>query len=377
MVSTADAVVIGAGFAGSSTAFHLSRLGVGKVVLLEREHSPGLHASGRNAALADPLVPDGVLAQLAGEGMRFLQEPPGEFGAGPLLARTGTLRIGARIDLSNLREKVLQGQTGLAGKLQEVSPLEAGRLVGVLQEVRTEAGLYCEWGGVADIHALLRGYVRSFISRGGELRCHSPVVAFQRQGGGTFEIEVSGGECFQTRAVINAAGAWAGELGRLAGAHRMPLTPYRRHLFQSVALEGVNPKWPLVWDETNDFYFRPESAGLLQSPCDQAPHPAAEPAEDPGARALLAEKLSATVPRLAGLRLSRGWACLRTFAPDGRYVIGEDPLLEGFFWAAGLGGSGVLASAGVGRLAAESVVRSKKGVDKLHPLSPARYAFCG
>ena len=75
--------------------------------------------------------------------------------------------------------------------------------------------------------------------------------------------------------------------------------------------------------------------------------------------------------------MSRGWACLRTFAPDGRYVIGEDPSLEGFFWAAGLGGSGVLASAGVGRLVAESVVRSEKGVDKMHPLSPARFLTSG
>ncbi|MEE9230275.1 MAG: FAD-dependent oxidoreductase [Acidobacteriota bacterium] len=377
MFSTADAVVIGAGFAGASTAFHLSRLGMGKVVLLEREHSPGLHASGRNAALADPLVADGVLAQLAGEGMRFLQEPPAEFGDGRLLARTGTLRIGTRSDLTALQTKVLEGQGGLAGKLHEVSPVEAGRLVGVLQEARTEAGLYCEWGGVADIHALLRGYVQSFISRGGELKCHAPVVAFRRGSDGTFEIEVAGGVRFQTRAVINAAGAWAGELGRLAGALRMPLTPYRRHLFQSVRLESVDSRWPFVWDETNKFYFRPESGGLLLSPCDGTVHPAKEPAEDPAARLLLAEKLSATIPRLAGLKLSRGWACLRTFASDGRYVIGEDPSLEGFFWAAGLGGSGVLASAGVGRLVAESVVRSEKGVDKMHPLSPSRFLTSG
>ncbi len=366
-------MVIGAGFAGSSTAFHLSRLGVGKIVLLEREHSPGLHASGRNAALADPLVPDGVLAHLAGEGMRFLQEPPEEFGGGPLLTRTGTLRIGSQNDLHNLRTKVLETQAGLAGKLREISPTEAGRLVGVLQDVRTEAGLYCEGGGVADIHALLRGYVQSFVSRGGELKCHAPVVAFRREGNGTFEIEVAGGARYQTRAVINAAGAWAGELGRIAGALGLPLTPYRRHLFQSVRLENVDPRWPFVWDETNDFYFRPESGGLLLCPCDRTAHPAGEPVEDPAARSLLAEKLSATVPRLAGLRLSRGWAGLRTFAPDGRYVIGEDPSLEGFFWAAGLGGSGVLASAGVGRLAAESVARSERGVGASHPLSPARF----
>jgi glycine/D-amino acid oxidase-like deaminating enzyme len=73
------------------------------------------------------------------------------------------------------------------------------------------------------------------------------------------------------------------------------------------------------------------------------------------AESLLAEKVHRLFPGLIGLRLRRRWAGLRTLTPDGRFVLGPDPDLDGLHWAGGLGGHGVTVSWAAGRLVAEGV----------------------
>ena len=127
-----------------------------------------------------------------------------------------------------------------------------------------------------------------------------------------------------------------------------------------------------MWDETHGLYFRPESGGLLLSPCDETDYAPGDVASDPAAAGHLAEKLARWMPRLAGVAVRRTWAGLRTLAPDSHFVIGEDPVRRGFFWCAGLGGHGVAASAAAGRLAADAVL--ERPVPPAH--APARFAAC-
>jgi D-arginine dehydrogenase len=90
----------------------------------------------------------------------------------------------------------------------------------------------------------------------------------------------------------------------------------------------------------------------------------------PEALSGLACKVAAFMPRLGERSIRRVWAGLRTLAPDGCVVIGEDPRVRGFHWCAGLGGHGVTASAAVGRLAADGVL----GRPVPSAFSPARFA---
>ena len=95
--------------------------------------------------------------------------------------------------------------------------------------------------------------------------------------------------------------------------------------------------------------------------CDEEPHEPGEAAVDDGARAQVEAKLRAALPALARTRWERARACLRTFTPDRRYAIGPEGRLPGFFWIAGLGGSGALASAAVGELAADLLLTGGTG----------------
>ena len=179
------------------------------------------------------------------------------------------------------------------------------------------------------------------------------------------------GETIKTKVLVNASGAWANTVAKMAGATELPLHPCRRHLFVSPPLDWVDASWPFVWDVSHDIYFRPEGEGLLLCACDQQELPPGDPPVDEAVQELLAEKIQNYIPALSRVSISKGWAGFRTLSADGRFVIGWDPKVKGLFWVAGLGGHGVTTSSAVGALAAELI---SGGPDKRSdPFSPDRF----
>src|SRR5215467_13243310 len=86
---------------------------------------------------------------------------------------------------------------------------------------------------------------------------------------------------------------------------------------------------------------------------------------------LLFEKIRRYLPELSDVAIKNHWAGLRTLSGDGRFVIGWDPNVEGFFWVAGLGGHGVTTSAAVGSLAAKILLGGESPLSAA--FSPARF----
>lgn len=369
MAKTADVVIIGAGFAGAATAFHLAERGVEDVVLVEQEPAPGRHASGRNASLVFQLIENLDEARLAIEGRRFYEAPSADFEA-PLLRARGSLLVtsdpaGASLETARRDAAAL----GIAASV--VSPEDAAARVPPLRSAPIAVALESPTDCVVDIRALLAGYLRGAERRGARLHAGERVTAIRACAGRVTEVRTSG-MTIHTRTVVNAAGAWAGEVGRLAGVGARTLAPRRRHLYQTRADPSVDAAWPFVWHADVDVYFRPQSGGLLTSPCDADPHPERAPEVDPAAERRLREKLARAFPALARAAIDSSWACLRTFARDGRFVIGRDPELEGLVWVAALGGHGMSTSYAVGRLGATAVLGGTSA--ELERFSPARLA---
>ncbi|HZI93871.1 MAG TPA: FAD-binding oxidoreductase, partial [Patescibacteria group bacterium] len=197
------------------------------------------------------------------------------------------------------------------------------------------------------------------------------VTGFMHRGGRVLGVETTAGR-FESDWVVNAAGAWAGPLASLAGLEDPGLVSYRRHLFGSAALEGIDPSWPWVWDLPHDVYFRVDGDRLLLCACDVEPHPPAAPEVSQAVAEDLASRLAAALPMAAMVKVESARACLRTFAPDRRYVIGPDPRLEGFFWVAGLGGTGATSGAAVGELAAGLLLDASQAPPWARDFDPAR-----
>jgi D-arginine dehydrogenase len=211
-----------------------------------------------------------------------------------------------------------------------------------------DSALFCPTDGIVDIHALLSDMLAEARHAGFEIitdcACESLIV----EGSAVRGVQTKRGEVV-ARIVVDAAGAWAGCLGRKSAP--LPLKRLRRHLFVSGDTGLLPHGAPLVWDLDVGYYVRPEGTGLLLCPCDETERPPEIPEVDPEAEDLLVDKLLKYAPGLANITLRRSWACLRTFAPDRLPIIGWDPDIDGLFHVSGLGGFGMSTSLAVGNIA--------------------------
>lgn len=367
-MASAQIVIIGAGFAGAATAYYLTRSGVRDLVIIEQEDVAGVHSSGRNAGLVRQMVSDEGVASLVREGASFIHRLPAEWLTPTEFQQNGSLLLGARATWKKLMTDAERAQRS-GVPVECLTAKEVKKKIFVLGGGDFDGAVWCPTDGVVDIHSLLEGYLRLAKVRGARFLTSTRVVDIMTDEGGIRAV-VTESETIETDVVVNAAGAWARDVARLAGALSLPLSSSRRHLFTTGVLPWVKQDWPFVWDCTDDLYFRPEAGGLLLSPCDEMEHPPGIPLPDPTADVLLRGKLK-RYPALENLPLKTRRAGLRTFADDRRFVIGWDPLIHGFFWVAGLGGHGVTASGSIGRLAAELIIGHEK--EGIAHFSPSRF----
>lgn len=367
-VRSAEVIIIGAGLAGAATAFFLTQRGVRDVLLLEGEVVPGAHASGRNAAMVRQVVPDPEVAALARQGAAFIRQAAEAQHQPGLYRQTGSLLLASGPDWESLQlDAEVAEQAGTAAEC--LTPSETAGRVPILQGAEFDGAVWCPSDGVVDVAWLLAYYLEHAQRAGAQLLTDCPVTGFGVRSGRITSVITRDGP-IHGEVAVNAGGAWAGEVGRLAGAAPVALTAYRRHLFVTGPLDWVAPTWPFVWDVTHQLYFRPESSGLLLCPCDEVPWPPELPPVDPAMAEFLAEKVTKHLPGLTSIPLLRSWAGLRTFAPDRRFVVGWDPVLAGFFWVAGLGGHGVTVSGALGALASNLILAGPK--NSSGPFDPAR-----
>ena len=356
-----DIVVIGAGVAGLSAGYFLS--GAANVVVLEQESQPAYHASGRSAALYIEGYENETVSELTKAGKSFLTEPPADLCGQPLLHARGGLTAGPDKDTHEVRAFV-ERWAPHCPNLREISVEEALSLVPAFDPQWLAAACYDpDWLGI-DVHELLQVYQRGIRANGGEVRVKAPVTALSRQGG-AWRVDC-GDSLLTADVVVNAAGAWAQQVGEMAGLDGIHLQPLRRTAVLLPLPEG-GERWPLVHAADGSLYFKPEGSGLMVSPADEVPSVPMDAWRDDMDVALTIDRCQRAV-RGDVKRVISTWAGLRTFAPDRRPVVGFDPRASGFYWLAGQGGFGVQTSAGLGDL----VARNIRAGDALLPEIEAR-----
>ncbi len=361
-------VIVGAGIAGAATAYFLTCKGVRDIILLERENVAGSLSSGRNAAILRSIVPDPLIRSVARLSSEFYHHLPEGFSPHPLLSPVG-LYLVARSDAAQaLLSWALDGEE--RGSARAVEAAELYRRVPLLAP-GVEVAVHDPTEGVLDIHAILQAFLGGACRAGAELRLKCEASRLEIEGGRVTGIRTSEGH-IETEHVVMAGGGYAADLARASG-FPLPLAPYRRHLLVTNPLPQVDPKWPVVWCEGDEFYFRPESGGLLMCGCDTVlVKPDEGQRTDPAQIERIAAKASRWLPSLASAGVARAWAGMRTFAPDDRFVIGPDPRLSGLHWTAALGGHGMTCAPGVGRLAAEWIAEGTSRHPAAKDLLPNR-----
>ncbi|MBI1181888.1 MAG: FAD-dependent oxidoreductase [Alphaproteobacteria bacterium] len=364
-----DFLIIGAGIAGATAGFYLSRHG--SVALLERESAPGYHTTGRSAAFYAPSYGGIHVRPLTIASGPFLRRPPDGFSEAPLMSDRQALYL-ARQDQLEALDRFDAALRPLTPEVRRLGPAEAREVCAALRPGYVAGALLEPACQDLDVNAIHQGFLRGLKRHGGTVESDAGALAIRRDEG-MWLVETPG-ETWRAPVVVNAAGAWADAVAQLAGVPPVGLRPLRRTIVVVPPPPGFSPRWPVVLDVDEQFYFKPESGRVLASPADETPSEPcdAQPEEMDVAIAVDRIQQAADIPVR---RIENKWAGLRTFAPDRTPVVGFEPGAPGFFWFAGQGGYGIQTSPVMGRMA-ESLILAGRLPEELDRfgVTPATYS---
>ncbi len=359
--SACDFAVIGAGMAGASLAAELAAVGA-RVVLVEAEAAPGYHATGRSAAFWTESYGGPGVQPLTTASGPFLREQGFLTPRGALtIARAGQeadlARFAKRFAALGVQMELLE-RSNVAARIPGLRP---GWTAGVLEPSCCDI----------DVAALHQHYLAAARRGGVQLLCGAGLTAAEPRRDG-WRLTLGDGRVLTADRLVNAAGAWADDIARLAGVRPVGITPLRRTMAQLRCTPEPPPGLPLVLDLAEQFYFKPESGRLWLSPHDEVPSPPCDAAADELDVARAIARLETVVDwRIE--RVEHRWAGLRSFAPDRLPVYGPDPRAPRFIWFAGQGGFGIQTAPAAARLTAGLVSRQAEGTVDPAPYRPNRF----
>ena len=357
MTPVYDIAIVGAGMAGASLAAAIGPHA--RVVVLEAEHAPGYHATGRSAAFWSETY--------GGPGIQPLTTASGPLlHAAGHLAPLGSLHIGRAEDEAAM-DAFLAAFAGSDVVLDRVDP--AAFIPGLRRAwtlgVQEASCAYIDVAGLhADVIATSRRAGVRFVSDAG--------VDGASRADGVWTIATTAG-AFQARIIVNAAGAWADAVARRAGVRPLGLQAYRRTMAQLRTEPGAPAGLPHVADIAGRFYFKPEPGGRVWlSPHDETPTEPCDAAPEEIDVAIAVDRFERVVDwRVAAVE--RSWAGLRTFAPDRLPIYGFDRVGPGFVWCAGQGGFGIQTAPAAALLAAGLLLGTPPD-RAVAAIDPARYS---
>jgi D-arginine dehydrogenase len=345
--------------AGASLAAEIA--GEAQVLLLEGEDQPGYHSTGRSAAFWAETYGGPLVQPLTTASGPFLE-------AHGLLRPRGALHIARSGDEGPLA--AMEAEFGVSVDMHRLTGSEvAARIPGLRQDWLH--GLSEPTCADIDVAALHQLYLAAARRARATLHVRARLEEAERGQGG-WSLRTSAGR-FEADILVNAAGAWADPVARIAGASEIGIQPYRRTIAQLRIDPPAPADLPLVIDAQERFYFKPEAGGRLWlSPHDETPCDPCDSAPEEIDVATAIDRLEQVVDwRIE--RVERSWAGLRSFAPDRLPVYGFAPDRPDFFWFAGQGGFGIQTAPAAAKLAAALLLGRKPG-PMAAAIDPAPYA---
>ncbi|MBJ6372594.1 GcvT family protein [Sedimentitalea arenosa] len=375
-------VVIGGGVVGASVLYHLAKFGWSDVCLLERSvltAGSSWHAAGGFHALnADP-----NMAALQAYTIDLLEEIQTESGQDIGLHMTGGLTMAGTPD----RWEWLQSAYRVFQSIgiedcRLVTPEEAGKLNPIMSTDGFLGGMWADREGYLDTTGTVHAYAGAAKKRGASVFEHTMVKDLIQTAEGWQVVTDKG--TITCEHVVNAAGLWAKQVGRMAGIE-LPVSPLKHHYLVSDTipqLEQIDFEVPMTVDLEGFTYLRQDQKGVLLGIYEiDTEHWAIDGAPWDYGMELFQEQTDRIENELT-LGFER-YPCLQevgvktwvngafTFSPDGNPLVGPVPGKRGY-WSACAVMAGFLQGGGVGKTLAEWMIHGEPEADAW-PMDVARY----
>ncbi|MEO0693022.1 MAG: FAD-dependent oxidoreductase [Pseudomonadota bacterium] len=349
-------LIIGGGISGLSAAAALAPQM--DVTVLEQEEALGYHASGRSAAM--------FFAGYGNASVRALNAQ-----AAAVHRDLGVLSPRGVMVVATAETEALF-DADMDGTAQHLTVGEACDRVPILNPRTVTKAAFIEDAQDIDTDALLQHYARQARADGAHVETGATVASIDPTTSG-WSVQAATGD-YKADLLVNAAGAWADSVAKLAGVAPLGLVPYRRSMARMPAPGGHDLRnWPMLLGAGERWYAKPDAGAWLVSPADED---ATEPHDAYANDIVLAEGLERYQAHVTEpvTRITSNWAGLRTFAPDRTPVIGPDPRTPSFFWLAGQGGYGFQIAPAVAALASALIRGETPALDPAYiaALRPSR-----
>ncbi|MGH7742677.1 MAG: NAD(P)/FAD-dependent oxidoreductase [Candidatus Eiseniibacteriota bacterium] len=383
MARSADAVIVGGGVMGCSIALHLREAGVSRVTVLERDNtyaraSSYLAMGGIRQQFGSAL--NVKLVQLSLPFWRTLDErmsrPEQQVRAN--FRPRGYLFL-ANGDQAEAFERRVKLMTSCGAAVEKLDRAEISRRLPDAFLGDISFGVFGRDDGYASPREVLKG-MRAGAEISGAEFVAGEVTAIERTGDRAAGVKLTNGERISAGVVVNAAGAWAGELARLAGCD-LPIRPQRQHLFRCALPDFWPYRFPMVIDPTGvhwrhddpDHISDLDRIVVARTDTDE---PFGENFECDASRweRDFLPALIRRMPAFKALRVIEAWCGLYEVTPDHNPVIGAQPGIEGFFVAAGFSGHGLMMSPAIGRVMSEIIRTGRAESADVSPLGADRFA---
>ena len=369
--SQAQVVIIGGGVIGCSAAYHLAKLGMNDVVLLERKvltSGTTWHAAG----LVGQLRATQNMTKLAQYTTELFRDLGEETGQDTGFKQTGSISIAA--DQERF-EELLRGASmakvfGL--EVEAISIKEVAEMWPMMRVDDLVGAIFLPGDGQTNPIDTTRAFAKGAEIYGASIVENIRVTAIHQLDGRVTGVTTDQGD-IQAEFIVNCAGMWSREVGKMAGVN-VPLHAAEHFYLVTEPVPGLEPSRPVLRDTGGSAYYKEEVGAILAGFFE----PKAKPwgmdgippdfefgalGEDWDHIAPTFEKIIHRMPLMENVGIHTFMNGPESFTPDDRYQLGEAPELKNFFVAAGFNSIGIQSSGGVGKVLAEWIILGHPPLD--------------
>ena len=368
---TANIVIIGGGAIGTSIAFHLARAGIKDVVLLEKSkltEGATWHAAG----LVGQFRSQQNLMSLMNDSVKLFDTLLEETGQDPSWCKVGSMRIASSPDRWKELQKSYSSAQAVGFEMNMMTPSEAKEIYPLMEVDDLVGAAFIPDDGHIDPNSLTQAYAKGIRKYGGRIIEGVMVKDLVRKGNRITHVVTDHGN-IEVDTVVNAGGLWARQVGWMAGVE-IPAGIVEHQYLVTEKTDEILANLPAFRDPDGGYYAKPEPGALAIGGWEKITKKVNPKEGFPWGyeRHLfdadmdrLEEFMEPAMHRLPIL----GKLGIRTIingpipvSPDGEPIMGPVPGLDNFFAACAFT-SGIAASGGVGKAAANWIIHGDPGLD--------------
>jgi sarcosine oxidase subunit beta len=369
-MNSASAVIIGGGIIGTSIAYHLCKNGINDIVLLEKDYlSAG--STGRCGGGIRQQWSERPNVRLAMRSVELFEKFKQDIGMDIEYYQGGYLLLAFTDEEVELFEKNVKMQKEEGLDVDLLSKKETAEKFPYINTADIKAAAFCSSDGHANPHLATMGYARAAAKHGARILTRTKATDIDVSNNSIKGVYTDKGY-IKTNLVINAAGGYSHEVGKMAGVN-LPTESYRHQIFVTEPVEHLMD--PLVISFEKNFYIRQTKSGnFIMGQGDEDEKPGHN--ENPGWRFLteMTEKMPKFFPFLKQMRVLRHWAGLYNMSHDALPIIDKSSEVTDFFYAVGFSGHGFMLAPAVGEAMAEWIVHGETKHVDISNLNIERFA---